>query len=160
MGFAISHCTRTQKKKIAFVTPFSVFEWLSMLFGLCNASAIFQSFMEEVLEPYRSFTAGFLDIVTVWADSFEELNPRLLLLFARFVKYGLILNPSKCKLFVAKGIFHGFSISEYGNAAGPEKLSAVRSRPIPAKTSEIRGFVDAAGYLRSLIKTFHIRLDR
>lgn len=48
-------------KKTAFVTPFGIYEWLFMPFDLCNAPATFQSFMEEVLQPFRSFAAGLLD---------------------------------------------------------------------------------------------------
>ncbi|KAI1005357.1 hypothetical protein K3495_g2861 [Podosphaera aphanis] len=41
-----------------------------------------------------------------------------------------------------------------GITADPEKIAAIRYRPKPSTTSEIRGFVIAAGYLRSLIKNF------
>ncbi|KAI0998222.1 hypothetical protein K3495_g9972 [Podosphaera aphanis] len=141
-------------EKTAFVTPFGVYEWLVMPFGLCNAPATFQSFMEEVLEPFRSFVAGLLDDVAVWADSVEELNRRLLCIFQRFKDYGLILNSSKCKLFVPCGIFLGFKVSERGIEADPDKVAAIRDRPIPSTTTEIRGFVGAASYLRCLIKDF------
>lgn len=36
----------------------------------------------------------------------------------------------------------------------PRQGSAIRDRPIPSTTSEIRGFVNAASYLRSLIRDF------
>ncbi|KAI0992367.1 hypothetical protein K3495_g15819, partial [Podosphaera aphanis] len=71
-----------------------------------------------------------------------------------FVEYGLILNSSKCRFFVQGGIFLGFSISENGIAADPAKVAAIRDRPKPSTNSEIRGFVNAAGYLRCLIKDF------
>ena len=101
-------------KKTAFVTPFGVYEWLVMPFGLCNAPATFQSFMEEVLEPFRTFTAGLLDDVAIWGDSANELHMRLLAVLSRFALYGLLLNPSKCRLFVPNGIFLGLEISEKG----------------------------------------------
>lgn len=101
-----------------------------MPFGLCNAPATFQSFMEEVLQPFRPFVAGLLDDVAVWADTPEELHARLILVFSRFAEYGLILNTSKCQLFASHGIFLGFSISFLGIPADPSKVSAVRDRPI------------------------------
>lgn len=70
------------REKTAFVTPF----------GLCNAPATFQNFMEEVLEPFRPFVAGLLNDVAVWGDSVEELDKQLNLIMTRLVKYGLILN--------------------------------------------------------------------
>ncbi|POS83058.1 hypothetical protein EPUL_004164 [Erysiphe pulchra] len=142
------------REKTAFVTPYGIFEWLVMPLGLCNAPATFQNFMEEVLSPYRSFVAGLLDDVAVWGDTVEELHSRLVTILKRFVTYGLLLNTSKCYLFVTSGVFLGFVISEDGIAADPKKVAAIRDRLMPSTTSEIRGFIGAAGYLRSLIKKF------
>lgn len=97
-----------------------------MPFGLCNAPATFQCFMEEVLEPFRPFVAGLLDVVAIWADAIAELHQRLVLVLDRFVKYGLISN------------------------------SALKDRPMPTTTTKICGFVNAAGYLRPFIKDFSI----
>ncbi|KAI0994514.1 hypothetical protein K3495_g13668, partial [Podosphaera aphanis] len=145
---------KDSQEKTAFVTPFGIYEWLVMPFGLCNAPATFQSLMEEVLQPHRSFVSGLLDDVCVWGNSHEELHARLQKVFSRFVTYGLILNAGKCKLFVEQGVFLGFLISKHGITADPEKVAAIRDRAMPTTTSEIRGFVNAAGYLRSLIKNF------
>lgn len=79
--------------------------------------------MKEVLEPFRSFTTGPLDDVAVWGDSVEELHSRLLLVLQRFVIYDLLLNSSRCKLFVSSGTFLGFLISKEGIAVDPEKNS-------------------------------------
>ncbi|KAI0998002.1 hypothetical protein K3495_g10187 [Podosphaera aphanis] len=91
--------------KTAFVTPFGIFEWLVMPFGLCNAPATFQSMMNEMLEPFRLFVAGLLDDVCVWGNSRVELNLRLLKFFSRFADYGLPLNYAKCRLFATQVVF-------------------------------------------------------
>ncbi|KAI0999844.1 hypothetical protein K3495_g8354, partial [Podosphaera aphanis] len=153
-GFWQIRMNEADREKSAFVTPFGVYEWMVMPFGLCNAPATFQCFMEEILEPFRSFVAGLLDDICVWGDTEKELHSRLELIFERFVHYGLLLNSTKCRLFVQQGIFLGFCVSENGITADPEKVSAIRDRPMPSTTSEIRSFVNAAGYLRSLIKNF------
>lgn len=74
-----------------------------MPFGLCNAPATFQALMEEVLDPIRSFTAGLLDDVVVWADSPGQQH-------TRFSEYGLLLNATKCKFFVSISVFLGLVI--------------------------------------------------
>lgn len=153
-GFWHIRMNDTDREKTAFVTPFGIYEWLVMPFGLCNAPATFQNFMDEVLEPFRPFVAGLLDDVAVWADSPEELHFRLLKIFSRFCDYGLILNSLKCKLFVNKGVFLGFLVSNEGISIDPQKVSAIQNRPMPKTTSEIRSFIGAANYLRHLIKDF------
>ncbi|POS84076.1 hypothetical protein EPUL_004293 [Erysiphe pulchra] len=142
------------RENTAFVTPIGIFEGLVMLFGLCNAPATFQSLMEEVMEPFRPFIAGLLDDVAFWEHTIKELHVQLLQVLDSFALYGLLLNPAKCNLFVTTELFLGFVISENGITADPEKDSAIRDRPMPKTTSEIRGFVGAAGYLRFLMKNF------
>ena len=71
-------------EKTEFLTPFGVYEWLVMLFGLRNAPATFQQLMEEIIEPFRSFVAGLLDDVAVWGETAEQLHNCLLQIFTRF----------------------------------------------------------------------------
>lgn len=110
--------------------------------------------MEEVPKPFRPFIVGLLDDVAVWGDTPDELRTRLQLILTRFVSYDLVLNSSKCKLFVPGGVFLGFVISENGITADPEKIAAIRDKSMPTTTSETYGFIGAAGYLRYLIKNF------
>src|ERR1700694_2908140 len=64
----------------------------------------------------------------------------------------MLLNTRKTSLFVRSGVFPGFVINEDGITADPAKVAAVRDRPMPTTTTEVRGFVNAAGYFRHLIE--------
>lgn len=75
-GFWHIQLYQDDRENTAFVTPFGVYEWLVMPFGLCNAPGTSQNFMES-LEPFRPFVAGHFDDVAVWGDSVEELDQRL-----------------------------------------------------------------------------------
>lgn len=142
------------REKSAFLTPNGLYEWIVMPFGLTNAPATFQALVEEILEPYRDFVSGLLDDMAVWADTLEQLHERLLLLLARLEEYGMLLNTRKTALFVTTGTFLGFVVDKDGIHADPAKVAAIRDRPMPATTTEIRGFVNAAGYFRSLIPEY------
>jgi hypothetical protein len=61
------------REKTAFVTPFGIYEWTRMPFGLCNALAIFQMLMDEMIGDL-DFVAGLLDDIAIWGDTFEELD--------------------------------------------------------------------------------------
>lgn len=86
--------------KTAFTTPWGLYEWLVMLFGLCNSPATFQAFVEDVLSPFREWLAGLLDDICVWGNTKMQLHDRLLKILDRLVEYGIVLNPSKCRFFV------------------------------------------------------------
>ncbi|KAI0997523.1 hypothetical protein K3495_g10664 [Podosphaera aphanis] len=138
----------------AFKPSWGLYEWLVMPFGLCSSPATFQAFVEEVLAPFRDWLAGLLDDVFIWGDSKLKLHKRLLKLMRRLVEYGIVLNLSKFRYFVNKGVFLGFLISENGIQADPEKVCAIRERPIPTTTTSVQAFIAAAGYMRFLIKDF------
>lgn len=110
--------------------------------------------MEEILEPFRDWISGMLDDVCVRAESKEQLHKRLLLLFDRFAEYSMVLNTQKSRLFVPEGVFLGFIVNKDGIRVDPAKVSAIRDRPIPQTTTEIRGFVNGAGYFRPLIEGY------
>jgi hypothetical protein len=95
-----------------------------------------------------------LDNIVIWANELQLLYKRVLCVFARLAKYGLMLNIQKFVMFVEKGLFLGFVISRDGIAADPQKIAAIRDRFMPAITTEVRVFVNAAGYLRHLISRY------
>lgn len=117
-----------------------------MPFGLYNALATFQSFMKEVLQPFRSFAAVLLDDIAVQANNEEELYERILAIFSKCVEYDLLLSSEKCRLSLTEEVFLGILIFEKCITRNPEKIITIRDRSLPLTTSEIRSFVNAARY--------------
>lgn len=108
-----------------------------MPFELCNAPATFQSFMEEVLKPFRSFIAGLLGDFAVWGNTTGESYELLFSIFTKFIDYGLMPNLNKCRLFILEGNFPGFVISQNDISADPNKIPAIRDRQMPSTISKI-----------------------
>jgi hypothetical protein len=65
-----------------------------------------------------------------------------------------MINVRKLVMFVTKEIFLEFVISADGIAADPDKVAIIRDRSQPSTTTEMRAFVNAAGYFRHLIKDY------
>ena len=86
--------------KTAIVTPFGLFEYTRMPFGLKNAAQTFQRCMDNVFEiyPLRMFAYVYLDDILVASTSSDEHDKHLRQLFCRLADYVLVLNPHKCVL--------------------------------------------------------------
>ena len=70
----------------AITTPFGLFEYLYMPFGLRNASATFQRFIDHVLQGMSNAIA-YVDDIIVFSNSPDEHVKHLNELFSRLKKF-------------------------------------------------------------------------
>ena len=72
--------------KTAITTPFGLFEFLRMPFGLCNASQTFQRFIDDILRGLP-FAYAYLDDIVIASSTYEEHCEHLDLIFQRLSKH-------------------------------------------------------------------------
>ncbi|UYV75001.1 hypothetical protein LAZ67_12002062 [Cordylochernes scorpioides] len=82
------------QEKTAIITPFGLFEFNVMCFGLRNAHATFQRFMHEVLRDLN-FAFSYLDDILIASTDEKQHKEHLNLVFKRLNEYGLKINVSK-----------------------------------------------------------------
>ena len=75
----------------AITTPLGLFEYLYMPFGLRNAAATFQRFIDNVLEGMANAVA-YVDDIIVFSESPKEHTKHLNKLFDRLKKFGVIIK--------------------------------------------------------------------
>ena len=85
--------------KTPITTPFGLFEFVRMPFGLRNATQTFQCFIDKVLHGF-SFCYAYIDDVLIASVTPTEHLSHLRLVLERFKDYGIIVNPTKCKFGV------------------------------------------------------------
>ena len=86
------------RHKTGFTTPFGLYEYLRMPFGLCNAPGTFQRMMQACLgDQFFSSVLCYLDDLLVYSQTFDEHLERLERVFDRLRQHGLKIKPSKCK---------------------------------------------------------------
>ena len=143
------------RAKAAFITPFGLYEWQCMPFGLCNAPGTFQRLMNCVLDGLiYSSCMVYLDDIIVYSHSFDEHLTRLAEVFDRLHAAGLKIKPSKCHLFQDSVVYLGHRLSHEGVSPDPSKFSAVQDWPTPCSVSDVRRFVGFASYYRRFIPQF------
>src|SRR5258708_9643175 len=61
------------KPKMAFQTHYGSFKWRVMPFGLSNAPAVFQQFINDILGNLLDVCAiGYIDNILIYSDSLDE----------------------------------------------------------------------------------------
>lgn len=143
------------KSKMAFCTPFGLFEFNRMPFGLCNAPGTFQRLMERIFgdQSFHSLLL-YLDDVVVFSTSFHEHLTRLELVLERLQQQGLKLKFSKCHFFQPEVKYLGHVISAAGVATDPEKISVVKEWRTPTTVAQLRSFLGFASYYRRFVEGF------
>lgn len=142
--------------KTAICTPFGLFESTRMQFGLCNASATFQRFIDEVTRDLTGVFA-FVDNILIASKNPQEHYEHLKALFKKLQEYGLSINVSKCTFGVSSIDFLGFHLSEKGIEPLPDKVKCILEFPKPTTLTQLRRFLGVINFYRCFIpKAAHI----
>jgi len=99
--------------KTAIVTPFGLFEYLFMPFGLSNAAQTFQRLMDKLFR-HLPFVFTYLDDHLVASATLEEHLQQLEQFFAVLQDNGLTINPEKCVFAASSVKFLGHMVSAAG----------------------------------------------
>src|SRR6266540_4668236 len=84
--------------KTAFVTPWGQYEYLRMLFGLCNTSATFQRLMNFVLQEHLGeFVIVYLDDIFVYSQTYKEHVQYIEWVLTKLEEANLKLKLEKCE---------------------------------------------------------------
>ena len=141
----------------AFITPWGLYEWVRIPFGLKNAPAAFQRCMESCLEGLNNeICVTYLDDILVYSGSFEEQVDRLRQVLQAARKHGMKLRAAKCHLFQTEVKYLGRIVSAEGHRPDPGDTEAVlhlKDKP-PTTVGDIRKTMGLLGYYRRYIPDF------
>jgi len=116
--------------KTAITTPFGLFEYKYMPFGLRNAAQTFQRFINEVLHGL-DFCYACIDNILIASKSEEEHETHLRKIFQRLDNNGLIINQAKCNFGEDQIKFLGYLVTAKGTKSLPDKVEAIENFPKP-----------------------------
>ena len=136
--------------KTAVITPFGLFEFLRMPFGLRNAGQTFQRFMDQVLRGL-DFCFGYIDDLLIASRSPEEHVQHLRLVLGRLATYGLTINLTKCIFGVPSLDFLGHHVSKDGIRPLEDNVKVIRSFPQPTSQHKLRQFIGLVNFYRRFL---------
>jgi hypothetical protein len=137
-------------KKTAIITPFGLFEYTRMPFGLRNSGQSFQRMMDRVVAGLEGVFC-YLDDILVASSDPESHRRHLQALLARLREFGLVLNLKKCVFGQSAVEFLGHSVSGAGAAPLEDKTAAIHDFPRPTTIKELRGFLVTVNFYRRFI---------
>ena len=136
--------------KTAITTPFGLFEFIRMPFGLRNAAQTFQRFIDEVLRGLP-FVYAYIDDLLVSSTDMDEHERHLKQLFDRLSQHGVVINPSKCVFAVSSLTFLGHHIDEKGISPLPDRVVAIQEFPPPTSLRKLREFLGLVNFYRRFV---------
>jgi hypothetical protein len=110
----------------SFITPFGMYCYVTMPFGLQNAGATYQRCMQHVFGDHIGRTVeAYVDNIVVKTRKAGDLVSDLRIAFGCLRANGVKLNPKKCVFSVSRGMLLGYIISQRGIKANPEKVATL-----------------------------------
>ena len=136
--------------KTAITTPFGLYEFVRMPFGLRNAAQTFQRFIDEVLRGLP-FCYAYLDDLLIASATADEHKEHLRQTFHRLKEYSILINPSKCEFGVSTLHFLGHQVDSNGIRPLQDKVSVIQDFAQPDTHSGLRKFLGIINFYHRFI---------
>ncbi|UYV74585.1 hypothetical protein LAZ67_12000202 [Cordylochernes scorpioides] len=127
--------------------PNGQYEFLKTPFGLCNAPAKFQRFINSIFaeEIQKGIVLTYLDDIVIPANDAEEALRRLKHVLKRAEEYGLQINWEKCQILKSEITYLGHEIKDGVIRPSDDKVAAVTRFPELKTIKQLQSFLGLTG---------------
>jgi hypothetical protein len=138
--------------KTVFITPFGIYAYKTMSFGLKNAGATYQRAIQMCFtdQLHRNVEA-YVDDVVIKTRNPEDLIADLEEMFNSLRKFRWKLNPTKCVFEVPSGKLLRFIISNRGIGDNPKKITTITDMEAPATIKDVQKLTGCMAALNRFI---------
>ena len=141
------------KPKTAFVTPFGLFQYNVMPFGLKGAPATFQRLMDRVLHGLE-FAGVYIDDLIIFSETLEEHLTHLKTILDKLKEAGLTAKATKCTFGASHCTYLGHIVGSGFVKPIESKTAAIESFKVPQTKKDLLTFLGMAGYYRRFIHDY------
>ena len=136
--------------KTAVITPFGLFEWLVMPFGVRNAANTFQRMMDRCLRGLP-FAFVFLDDIMVASYTREQHLLDVKAVLERLLEFGLVINPQKSTFCTTSVEFLGHSLTADTISPLQKHVDSISSFQTPSTKKELQWFLGLINFYRRFL---------
>jgi len=142
--------------KTAFKTPLSLFESCIMTFGLYNAPATFQTFIDTQFADFLATgkVVIYLDDILIMAKTIVCLIQLTHRILQCLMDLDLYLRPEKCSFNQTSVEYLGLIISKGELCMDPVKLNAVTNWPTLKTMKEVQKFLGFCNFYHHFVKNY------
>uniref|UniRef100_A0A670IJD3 Gypsy retrotransposon integrase-like protein 1 n=1 Tax=Podarcis muralis TaxID=64176 RepID=A0A670IJD3_PODMU len=141
--------------KTAFGTRYGQFEYLVMPFGLCNAPAVFQRYINHVFQDLLDkYVVVYLDDILIYSRDPARHEGHVRTVLQRLREHRLYAKLSKCEFHQRTVDFLGHRLSPDGVQMDPGKVTAVQEWAAPRNRKDLQRFLGFANYYRTFIADY------
>jgi RNase H-like domain found in reverse transcriptase/Reverse transcriptase (RNA-dependent DNA polymerase)/Integrase zinc binding domain len=141
--------------KTAFITRFGLFETLVMPFGLCNAPATFQNYINHTLfDLLDKFCTAYLDDILIYSTDKKQHREHVREVVTRLRDAGLQIDIDKCEFETTRTKYLGLIVTPGGVEMDPEKVSTILNWEPPPALRDLQRFLGFANFYRRFIRDF------
>ena len=145
------------KPYVTINTHRGLFQYNRLPFGVASAPAIFQRYMDTLLQGMLGVSV-YLDDILIAGATIDENLQTLEAVLQKLNDAGLRLNRSKCFFCHPSLQYLGHIISEHGIQPTAEKVRAIKEAPPPQNLSELRAFLGLINYYSKFLPNLSSQL--
>jgi hypothetical protein len=124
-------------QKTAVITPFGLFEYNYMHFGLCNSAQTLQRMQDQIFRDLPC-TFVYLDDQWVATRDIDQHMADLRAVFQRLADNGLAINLEKCEFAVPELDFLGHRLSAAGVTPLATSIQVMHDFPRPHTVKDLQ----------------------
>jgi hypothetical protein len=126
-----------------------------MPFGLSNAPAAFQRFMNDTFSDMIDVcVVVYLDDILIYSADTASHKKHVKEVLRRLRKPGLYARADKCEFHAESVEYLGYILSPDGLSMAQDKVQTIRDWPEPRKVKDVQSFLGFANFYRRFIYNY------
>jgi hypothetical protein len=130
----------------AFKTKLGTYMWTRLPFGLVNAPAHYNRWMEKVLAGLPVFR--YVDDIIIATETWEDHIKVLRQVLERCEEHGVKIKASKCHIGKQEVEILGHTVSKEGIRPTAKKVAAILDMKAPSNAKELKTFMGCVSFYR------------
>jgi hypothetical protein len=141
------------RHRTAFATERGLRQFVTMPFGLVNASSVFCRMMRKLLDGVEN-ADSYIDDLVIYTDTWEDHLVVLKKVLERLKQHNLTARPSKCFVGFQEVDFLGQKIGQGFVKPQGDKINKILNVERPQTKKELRSYIGMISYHRKFVPSF------